>query len=67
MLGPVTQGDFLMAIGLAERAGALGAGKTEAEQQAIVAAVERLAGPEEMGTLFKAMALTHPPLALPGF
>lgn len=67
VLGPVTQGDFLLAIGLTERAGALGAGKDAAEQQAIVAAVERLAGPEEMGTLFKAMALTHPPMPLPGF
>ncbi|PIO97129.1 class I SAM-dependent methyltransferase [Pleomorphomonas carboxyditropha] len=67
VLGPVTQGDFLIAMGLAERAGALGAGKSAADQQAIVAAVERLAGPEEMGTLFKAMAVTHPPIALSGF
>ncbi len=67
VLGPVTQGDFLIAMGLTERAGALGAGRSEAEQADIVAAVERLAGPEEMGTLFKAMAVTHPLMELPGF
>ena len=67
VLGPVTQGDFLLAMGLAERAGALGAGRSAEDQANIVAAVERLAGPDEMGTLFKAMAITNPPLALPGF
>jgi NADH dehydrogenase [ubiquinone] 1 alpha subcomplex assembly factor 7 len=67
VLGPVTQGDFLLAMGLAERAGALGAGRNVEDQQNIIAAVERLAGPEEMGTLFKAMAVTHPPMELPGF
>jgi SAM-dependent MidA family methyltransferase len=66
VLGPVTQGDFLLAMGLAERAGALGAGRSTEDQANIVAAVERLAGPDEMGTLFKAMAITNPPLALPG-
>ncbi|WP_026792083.1 class I SAM-dependent methyltransferase [Pleomorphomonas oryzae] len=67
VLGPITQGDFLITMGLVERAGALGSGRSEEEQQNIVAAVERLAGPEEMGTLFKAMAVTHPPMELPGF
>lgn len=67
VLGPVTQGNFLLAMGLAERAGALGAGRSAEDQRNIVAAVDRLAGPEEMGTLFKAMALTHPPMELPGF
>ncbi len=67
VLGPVTQGDFLLAMGLVERAGALGAGRSAEEQANMVAAVERLAGPEDMGTLFKAMAMTHPPMELPGF
>lgn len=67
LLGPLTQGEFLLSMGLLERAGALGASRGEAERDAIVAAVERLAGPDDMGTLFKAMAVTHPPLALPGF
>ncbi len=67
VLGPVTQGDFLLAMGLLERAGSLGAALGQTDRQAIIAAVERLAGPEEMGTLFKAMAVTHPPMALPGF
>lgn len=67
VLGPVTQGDFLVAMGLIERAGALGTGRSEEERQNIVAAVERLAGPEEMGTLFKTMAVAYPPMTLPGF
>lgn len=67
VMGPVTQGDFLLAMGLAERAGALGSGRSVEEQANIVAAVERLAGPEEMGTLFKTMAVTHPSMSLPGF
>lgn len=67
VLGPVTQGDFLIAMGLIERAGALGADKDAAAQADIVAAVERLAGPEEMGTLFKAMAICGVAMSLPGF
>lgn len=64
--GPVEQGDFLLALGLAERAGRLGADKDEATRADIVAQVERLAGPEEMGSLFKVLAVTLPGLALPG-
>ncbi|WP_207620607.1 SAM-dependent methyltransferase, partial [Oharaeibacter diazotrophicus] len=64
--GPVTQGEFLLSMGLLERAGRLGAGRSERERETIVAAVERLAGPEEMGTLFKVMAVTGG-LNVPGF
>lgn len=64
--GPVTQGEFLLALGLLERAGRLGSGKSEAERETIVAAVERLAGPEEMGRLFKVMAVTGG-IDVPGF
>jgi NADH dehydrogenase [ubiquinone] 1 alpha subcomplex assembly factor 7 len=66
VLGPVTQGEFLLALGLLERAGRLGSACDEAGREAIVAAVERLAGPEEMGTLFKAMAVTSA-FDAPGF
>jgi NADH dehydrogenase [ubiquinone] 1 alpha subcomplex assembly factor 7 len=66
VLGPVEQGRFLLDLGLLERAGRLGAGRDETAREAIVAAVERLAGPEEMGTLFKAMAVTSG-FAVPGF
>ncbi len=64
--GPVNQGEFLIALGLLERAGALGAGRSKAEQDEITASVERLAGPDEMGTLFKVMAVTGG-ISVPGF
>nr|WP_026304422.1 class I SAM-dependent methyltransferase [Kaistia granuli] len=62
-----TQGDFLIALGLLERAGRLGAGKDSATQDAIRAAVERLAGPDAMGTLFKVLCVTGGDLVLPPF
>ncbi|MCX5495185.1 class I SAM-dependent methyltransferase [Kaistia dalseonensis] len=62
-----TQGDFLLALGLLERAGRLGAGKDAETQDAIRSAVARLAGPEAMGTLFKVLAVAAPGLALPPF
>lgn len=56
----LTQADFLLALGLVERAGILGAGKDEKAQQQISQAVHRLAGNGEnqMGDLFKAMCIT---------
>ncbi|MCE1238251.1 MAG: class I SAM-dependent methyltransferase [Hyphomicrobiales bacterium] len=65
--GPVEQGDFLLALGLAERAGRLGADKDEATRAELVAQVERLVGASEMGSLFKAIAVSRAGLALPGF
>ncbi|SEP79515.1 SAM-dependent methyltransferase, MidA family [Faunimonas pinastri] len=67
--GPLTQGRFLLDLGLLQRAGQLGAGKDAAAQEAIRAAVERLAGPDQMGNLFKVLALTAPGIAaaLPPF
>ncbi|ADZ69624.1 class I SAM-dependent methyltransferase [Polymorphum gilvum] len=56
--GPLEQGDFLLRLGLLERAGALGAGKSPDVQERIRADVERLAAPERMGSLFKVLALT---------
>jgi len=55
--GLMPQGDFLLGLGLLERAGRLGAGRSAAEQERIRREVERLAGPQEMGELFKAMAV----------
>ncbi|WP_343716609.1 SAM-dependent methyltransferase, partial [Inquilinus sp.] len=62
--GPVAQGAFLEALGLHPRAAQL---KKAAPARAaeIDAAIERLAGPEQMGTLFKALALTAPGLGAP--
>jgi SAM-dependent MidA family methyltransferase len=67
--GMMTQGEFLLKLGLIERAGTLGRGKTPAEQDAIRAAVERLAGngPNQMGDLFKVMAVSSPAVALTPF
>lgn len=63
--GPVTQGAFLAAIGLAARAAALTRRATPAQAAAIAAACRRLIDPAEMGTLFKALALAHPVLPAP--
>lgn len=53
----MTQGAFLLGMGLLQRAGSLGSGKSPEEQDAIAAQVERLAGPEQMGDLFKVLAI----------
>jgi len=68
-LPALTQGAFLLALGLVERAGALGRGKDGTTQDAIRTAAERLAGTGEngMGELFKVLCLTGKPLALPPF
>jgi SAM-dependent MidA family methyltransferase len=52
-----TQGQFLLGLGLLERAGVLGANADEAKRDEIRAAVERLAGPDQMGDLFKVLAI----------
>lgn len=56
----MAQGDFLLAMGLLDRAGALGHGKSPEFQDQIHLDVERLAGPEQMGTLFKVLCVTDP-------
>jgi SAM-dependent MidA family methyltransferase len=56
-----TQGEFLLRLGLLERAGTLGAGCDAAFQDRLRAEVERLAGPDQMGTLFKVLELKTGP------
>lgn len=63
----MTQGAFLLALGLVERAGRLGAGKPASVQDEIRSAVERLAAPDAMGDLFKVLCVTAPGLQLPPF
>jgi len=53
----LTQGDFLLRMGLLERAGSLGAGGGETTRDRIRGEVERLASPDAMGTLFKALCV----------
>ncbi|HMJ92772.1 MAG TPA: SAM-dependent methyltransferase [Allosphingosinicella sp.] len=57
--GPRTQGEWLVAMGLDLRARALARSAPERADE-IGAARERLAGPDEMGDLFKVMALVSP-------
>lgn len=52
-----TQGDFLFGMGIIERAGRLGATEGAEQREAIRAAVERLVGPDMMGTLFKVLMI----------
>jgi NADH dehydrogenase [ubiquinone] 1 alpha subcomplex assembly factor 7 len=68
-LGPVTQGQFLRALGIELRAENLKRGKDAETAVAVDTALARLAGPSPgMGDLFKVLALAHPALAdVPGF
>ncbi|MCF6123104.1 class I SAM-dependent methyltransferase [Mesorhizobium sp. M7A.F.Ca.CA.001.07.2.1] len=52
-----TQGDFLLGMGILERAGRLGADAGQAARERIAGDVERLAGPQAMGELFKVLAV----------
>ncbi|GHC65689.1 class I SAM-dependent methyltransferase [Limoniibacter endophyticus] len=63
----ITQADFLLGMGLLERAGQLGANASEERREALRSEVERLAGPDQMGTLFKVMAVSAPGRNLPVF
>ncbi len=54
-----TQGQFLAAMGIADRASRLKEGKSAKDAEIIDAALRRLTDPSEMGTLFKAMSVTR--------
>jgi SAM-dependent MidA family methyltransferase len=59
------QGDFLLRMGLLERAGALGANGDDALREKLTGEVERLAGPSAtggMGELFKVLEVAGLPL-----
>lgn len=63
--GPVTQGAFLSALGIGQRAKALAARATPAQARDIETAMVRLIDPGEMGTLFKVAAWTGPAASPP--
>jgi len=63
--GPVDQGELLGALGIGARAEALRGGASPAQAAAVDAARHRLTDAAEMGTLFKALALSHPDLGAP--
>ncbi|PCH46775.1 MAG: methyltransferase [Hyphomicrobiales bacterium] len=67
---PMTQSEFLINMGLLERAGKLGAGKDETTQMGLSNDVHRLASDDQMGRLFKVMAFgktQQPKMKFPGF
>jgi len=55
--GPVGQGEFLVRLGIRERADALMRARPDRAAE-VAAARDRLTAPDAMGTLFRAMALT---------
>jgi len=68
--GPVSLRDFLLRLGLEERAAALKANASLQQAAEIDSALSRLTakGPQGMGELFKALAIADPKIAaLPGF
>ena len=66
--GPIPQGVFLARLGLFQRTDRLARGQRPARAAALVQAAQRLAEPDRMGRLFKALCVAHPHLqAPPGF
>ena len=63
--GPVPQGIFLARLGLFQRTDRLARGKPPREAAYLIEAARRLAEPDRMGRLFKALAICHPGAALP--
>ena len=57
--GPVEQGRFLHALGLDSRVSALARTHPERAEE-LLAQRNRLAAPDQMGSLFKVLAITHP-------
>jgi NADH dehydrogenase [ubiquinone] 1 alpha subcomplex assembly factor 7 len=66
--GPISQGEFLRRLGIAERARRLKAQATSKQSLDVDEALARLTAPNQMGELFKVLAIADPKLGLlPGF
>jgi SAM-dependent MidA family methyltransferase len=66
--GPISQRAFLRIAGIEQRAARLKANATPRQAADIDSALARLTAPDQMGGLFKVMAIAHPKLGpLPGF
>lgn len=63
--GPVAQGDFLQRLGIASRAEILKRRATPEQRHAIDAALSRLIAPDQMGTLFRVLAVGDDRSAVP--
>ena len=57
VFGPIGQGDFLRRLGIAHRAETLKAAAATSQRAAIDAALARLIAPDQMGTLFRVLAV----------
>ena len=63
--GPVPQGKFLARLGLFQRTGVLARTLQPEAASRLIVSAQRLAEPDGMGRLFKALALCHPDLPQP--
>jgi NADH dehydrogenase [ubiquinone] 1 alpha subcomplex assembly factor 7 len=63
--GPVTQERFLLALGIEQRAERLWSVANEAQKESILTGLKRLIDTEQMGTLFKVLAVCNDPLIRP--
>jgi SAM-dependent MidA family methyltransferase len=67
-VGPVTQGDFLQAIGIAQRTEAVAKLASAEKRRDLYASVDRLVSSQQMGSVFKvAMMLPSGTGLPPGF
>ncbi len=63
--GPIEQGRWLLNMGATHRAVALAERATDEQRAALLSGLDRIASPEQMGALFKVLALTSPNLQKP--
>ncbi|MGI4942406.1 MAG: class I SAM-dependent methyltransferase [Janthinobacterium lividum] len=63
--GPAPQGLFLARLGLFQRSGRLARTQPPAKAASLMQAAQRLAEPDQMGRLFKALCIAHPDLPTP--
>lgn len=63
--GPMPQGPFLAGLGLFQRTNRLARSQPPARASGLIQAAQRLAEPDRMGRLFKAMAVCHPDCPTP--
>ena len=67
VFGPATQRHFLLYLGAATRAATLQRTAAPSQRDAVAAAFQRLIAPDQMGTLFSALAVTGAGLTPSGF
>tara|TARA_B100000315_G_scaffold209813_1_gene205759 strand:+ start:651 stop:1739 length:1089 start_codon:yes stop_codon:yes gene_type:complete len=63
--GAITQADFLRRLGIEQRAQQLRDAASTRQKTEIISSLNRLIGADEMGTLFKVLAITHPDQPIP--